>query len=288
MLDVLKGGYDLHVHCAPDVVKRRFSDLELAKRYVAAGMKGFAIKNHQLCTAGRAALVREYEPRCNAIGTITLNNAMGGFNPMAVEMGARMGAKIVWLPTVDAQNQFDFLHRNINVEAPYGAVADNKTLQRIPLTVMEKGKLKPELYDIFEVVKNHNIVLATGHISPVESLLVIKEAAKHGVEKLVLTHADFPATFTFLEIQKECARHGAFIEHNYLQIATGESNWDIALESIKEIGAEHTIIGSDGGQTSSIPPDEAIETYCTKLLESGFSEDDAHTIWVKNTKYLVE
>ena len=58
MIEILKGAYDLHVHSAPDVVKRRFSDIELAHRFVAAGMKGYAIKSHQSSTAGRAALIR--------------------------------------------------------------------------------------------------------------------------------------------------------------------------------------------------------------------------------------
>lgn len=288
MLELLKDGYDLHVHCAPDVVKRRFTDLELAKRYVAAGMKGFAIKSHQLCTAGRAALVREYEPQCNAIGTITLNNAMGGFNPMAVEMAARMGAKIVWFPTVDAKNQFDFLNCNRDVAAPYGAVADNKTLKRHPLTVMENGHLRDDVYEVIEVIKQNNMVLATGHISVEESALLIREAARKGVQKIVLTHAEFPATLASIAFQKECVKQGAFIEHNYLQIACGETEWDIALEGIRAIGAEHILICSDGGQTSSVPPDEAIVIYCKKLLEQGMSESDIMTIFVKNTSLLVE
>lgn len=128
-------------------------------------MKGFGIKSHQLPTAGRAALVREAVPACHAIGTITLNNAVGGLNPMAVEMAARMGAKIVWFPTIDSLNQETFLQRT-HAEAPYGATADNKTLQRKRLTILdEKGALKPEVFAIMDVIKAHDMVMATGHIS---------------------------------------------------------------------------------------------------------------------------
>ena len=289
MLDVLKGAYDLHVHCAPDVVKRRFTDIELAKRYVAAGFKGFAIKNHQLCTAGRAALTRETVPECNAVGTITLNDACGGLNPMAVEMAARMGAKIVWFPTVDSQNQDDFLNRNKDVAAPYGAVADNKTLKRERITIFdESGALKSVVYDILDVIKAHDLVMATGHISVQESAALVAAASKYGVRKMVVTHVDFPCTLMPLEMQKECVRLGAFLEHNYLQIAVKEANLNTALAQIKEIGPEHFIVCSDGGQTTSVPPDEAVETYCRALLDAGISEAQARTIFVENTKYLVE
>lgn len=288
MMEILKGAYDLHVHTSPDVVSRRFTDLQLAKRYVKAGMKGFAIKSHQLPTPGRAALVREVVPECNAIGTITLNNAVGGLNPMAVEMAARMGAKIVWFPTVDSLNQDQFLKRS-NGPAPYGACADNKTLKRERLTILdENGHLKDVVYQILEVIKAHDMVLATGHISPLESLTLIREASKYGVKKMSVTHVDFPCTYMDLESQKECVRYGAYLCHAYLQIAIGEAQLAPALAQIHEIGPEHFIIASDGGQTTSIPPDEAIEQYCQYLLNDGFSEKDIRQIFVQNPTYLVE
>ncbi|MGN0838615.1 MAG: DUF6282 family protein [Pyramidobacter sp.] len=287
MLDVLRGAYDLHVHSAPDVVKRRFSDIELAKRYAAAGFKGFAIKNHQLCTAGRAALVREAVPECRAVGSITLNDACGGLNPMAVEMAARMGAKIVWFPTVDSQNQQDFLNRT-HAAAPYGAVADNKTLKRERIRILEENDmLKESAHQILDVIKAHDMVLATGHISVHESQVLVREASKLGIRKIVVTHVDFPATLMPLEMQKECVSCGALLEHNYLQIATGEADLDLAVSQIKEIGPEHFIICSDGGQTTSVPPDEAVENYARALLNAGIAENEVRRIFVENTAALV-
>lgn len=46
MCELLNGAYDLHVHVAPDVVARKCTGLQLAKRLLKAGMKGCAIKNH--------------------------------------------------------------------------------------------------------------------------------------------------------------------------------------------------------------------------------------------------
>lgn len=288
MTELWSAAYDLHVHSAPDVVKRRFSDIELAKRYQAAGMKGYAIKNHQLCTAGRAALIREMFPGFSAIGTVTLNNAMGGLNPMAVEMAGRMGAKICWFPTVDSKNEYDFLNRNQDAPQPYGAVADNQTLKRERISIFDGEKIKPVVYDILEILKAHDMVLATGHLSPKESLALIKAASERKLEKMVVTHCDYPATFMPVEMQKECARYGAFIEHNYLQIATGESSWELALSEINAIGPEHTIVSSDGGQITSIPPDEAIMAWCRKLAETGYPEREIRRIVSENTAFLAE
>lgn len=94
-LNLLENAYDLHVHTAPDITGRRLDDFDMAERARSAGMKGFAIKCHQFQSGGRAALVRRQYPEINAVGGITLNNSVGGLNPMAVEMAARMGSKIV-------------------------------------------------------------------------------------------------------------------------------------------------------------------------------------------------
>jgi hypothetical protein len=103
--NLLKGAYDLHVHSAPDVLPRMMDDIEMAQRIIASGMAGYAIKSHYFCTSERAELIRKMFPKCNAIGTITLNSSVGGINPSAVEMAGRSGAKIVWFPTCDSQHE---------------------------------------------------------------------------------------------------------------------------------------------------------------------------------------
>jgi len=80
---------------------------------------------------------------------------------------------------------------------------------------------------------------------------------------------------------------GALLEHNYLQIATGEADLDLAVSQIKEIGPEHFIICSDGGQTTSVPPDEAVENYARALLNAGIAENEVRRIFVENTAALV-
>src|SRR5580698_7672301 len=101
----IAGGYDLQVHVAPDVIARRIDDLDLAKEFLAAGLKGFVLKSHYFPTAERAQVVTKAVPGIQAYGAIALNHSIGGLNPVAIELAGRSGCKIVWMPTVDAANE---------------------------------------------------------------------------------------------------------------------------------------------------------------------------------------
>src|SRR6266404_8032133 len=103
--EAIRGGYDLQVHVAPDVIERRTDDVDLAKDFLSHGLKGFVLKSHYIPTAERAKVVRRAVPGIEAYGAITLNHSVGGLNPVALEIAGRSGAKIVWMPTVDAANE---------------------------------------------------------------------------------------------------------------------------------------------------------------------------------------
>ena len=103
--ELVRGAYDLHVHVEPDLAKRRIDDLGLARRFAELGLAGFVLKSHYVPTAERAAVVRAAVPGIDALGAITLNAGVGGLNAQAVEIAAREGARIVWLPTVDSENE---------------------------------------------------------------------------------------------------------------------------------------------------------------------------------------
>ncbi len=103
--ELVAGAYDIHIHVAPDVMRRRIDDLALAPQFAAVGLAGFVLKSHYAPTAERAAVVRAAVPGFGAVGAITLNGSVGGMNPIAVEVAGRGGAQVVWLPTVDSANQ---------------------------------------------------------------------------------------------------------------------------------------------------------------------------------------
>src|SRR5437764_13765330 len=101
----LEGAHDLQIHVGPDVIARRIDDIDCAKEFLARGMKGFVLKSHYIQTGERAQVVTKAVPGSRVYGAITLNHSVGGLNPVAVELAGRTGCKIVWMPTVDAQNE---------------------------------------------------------------------------------------------------------------------------------------------------------------------------------------
>ena len=103
--ELLRGAFDTHMHISPDVVERITDDISLARKFQELGMAGFVLKSHYGSTAERAAVVRAAVPGVQVLGAIALNRAVGGINPLAVEIAAREGARTVWLPTVDSVNE---------------------------------------------------------------------------------------------------------------------------------------------------------------------------------------
>ena len=107
---LLEGAFDTHIHSAPDVLPRKFNDLELAQRFKARRMAGFVLKSHYICTADRATLVNQIVPEIQAFGAIALNNSVGGLNPLALDIAGRLGTRVV-LPAVGRQRQRAREHR---------------------------------------------------------------------------------------------------------------------------------------------------------------------------------
>jgi histidinol phosphatase-like PHP family hydrolase len=289
---LLENAYDLHVHSGPDVMPRKMDDVDMAQRIIASGMKGYAIKSHYFCTSQRAEIIRKVYPGCNALGTISLNSAVGGINPSAVEMAGRSGAKLVWFPTVDSEHEQAFLvHSPPNKLAYWAKIQQQMKAEgvRLPtICILKDGKLKADVFDVLDIIARFNMILATSHVSKEEAFALVKAAKDRKVERIIVTHADFPSTFYTIEEQKQMLTFGAFIEHTYTTPATGKVAWEVAIEQIRAIGAERIVLATDLGQSHDVFPDEGLAIYGEKLLKSGFSEKDVRIMIVKNPTCLIE
>src|SRR5438874_10094579 len=167
---LLAGAFDMHVHSGPDVLPRKFDDVKLAERTRDSGMGGFVLKSHYVCTADRANLIRELFPDVKAYGGLALNNAVGGLNAIAVDIAGRLGAKVVWLPTVDSANELENVAgQKDESKLPYwmGIAREMRAMgiagEWIKVTD-EAGKVRKELHDCLEIIGKHDMILATGHI----------------------------------------------------------------------------------------------------------------------------
>ena len=290
--ELVRGGADVHVHIAPDVVERRIDDVGLARRFEELGLSGFVLKSHYTSTAERAAVVRGVVPGIAALGAIVLNRAIGGMNPLAVEIAAREGARVVWMPTTDSHAEREHLaHQppgaNLPVWAKVEAEFSERGIQSTPVATLDAdGQPLPETQLVLEVIAEHGLVLATGHLGREEAFPIVKAARQAGVEHVVVTHPDFPAQDFSVDEQLELAGMGAWIERCLTTPHTGKCSWEQWVEGTRAVGPERTLLSSDLGQVKNPPVEDGLALMADRLLDAGFGEDEVRTMAVTNTRRI--
>ncbi|MBV8710293.1 MAG: hypothetical protein JOY56_00845 [Solirubrobacterales bacterium] len=289
--ELLRGAYDTHMHISPDVVERKIDDITLARKFAELGMDGFVLKSHYGSTAERAAVVRAAVPEINVLGAISLNRAVGGINPLAVEIAAREGARTVWLPTVDSVNES---HER---EAPPGAKVPvwvklqlelrEQGIELEPVPVVDAGgNVLPELHEVLGMIARHSMLLATGHLSRDEIFAVVDAALDAGVTDIVITHPEFPSQDLAVEDQKALAEKGALLERCFTTPHTGKVTWERWIENIRAAGPENSVLSTDLGQVFNPPVEDGMALMVDRLLQAGFEEEEVYVMAVVNTRIV--
>ena len=292
--ELVRGGFDPHVHVAPDFAPRRITDLELAERCRQLGLAGFGLKSHYTATTERAAVVSAASPGVRALGTITLNHAVGGLNATAVEVAARQGARIVWLPTVSAPGEFaEVEHADPDGKVPVWVrfeldLRGAGVRPRAVPVLDDRGEPLPELLEVLAVVARHGLVLATGHLSRDEIFAVVDAAVDAGVKTIVVTHPEFPSQRISPAEQQTLAGRGALMERAFTTPHTGKCTWDEIFAATRAVGARHTVWGSDLGQVFNPPVEDGLAIMADRFLEAGFNEEEIRTMAVENTRRLAD
>ena len=290
--EVVRGGFDPHVHVAPDFAPRRITDLELAVRCREVGLAGFGLKSHYTATAERAAVVSAASDGITALGTITLNHSVGGLNATAVEVAARQGARIVWLPTVSAPGEYAEVEETdpdgkvpvwVRFELELRAAGVKPGV--VPVLDAD-GRPLPALLEVLEVVAHHDIVLATGHLSRNEIFAVVDAAVDAGVGTIVVTHPEFPSQSISPEDQRELATKGALMERAFTTAHTGKCTWEQVFAATRAVGPASTVWGSDLGQVFNPPVEDGLALMADLFFEAGFSDEEVRIMAVHNTRRL--
>lgn len=274
---LLHGGYELHAHSFPSHIKRSVDDFELIEQAARFKMAGVMIKNHYESTAARAALVNKRSGlQTRAYGGLALNWPAGGLNPYAVESALKLGASFIWMPTRDAANCLR-----------YGDMPGD-FFTRPGITVLDdSGKLVPAFYEVLEVVRKYDAVLATGHLSVQESVAVCRASRASGV-RTVLTHPEWKRTLVPQEIQTELADMGVLIERNWANVEDGDCTSAQMIEHIRAVGPERTFLATDRGQARKEPPVEGMLRFIELLLVNDFTEKEIKTMVCHVPKILLE
>lgn len=266
---LLRGALDTHIHFAPDMMPRRFNALETALIAREAGLRGIILKNHNYPTDALSKLVSELVPDLAIFGGVCLDHEVGGLNLHAVEASAKLGGKIVWMPVFCSANSKALVERKLGLHIAGEGIS-----------ILDKnGKLVPEVTEILKIIKYHDMVLATGHISAREILTLVDKARQVGVKKIVVTHAmsDFLSESILKPEERQMlAKEGVLIEHTAWQISPtgGKTDPEVVAASIKREGPENCIMSTDFGGLWHPNVPEGLRMFISAMLRAGLSEED--------------
>lgn len=270
------GAIDLHAHHDPDSYPRDLDAFEVVTLARDRGLRGVVLKNHWTETAGLAYLARKYAtPGFEVFGAVTLDTAVGGVNPQAVRymvdvVGNR--GRIVWMPTHDSEHEVRY-----NKES------------RPFVSVSKGGALLPAVREVIAIVAQHDLALATGHVTPEEALQVLREAKAAGVKRLIVTHPLLDPQFTFMSIEqlKAASALGAYIEITGGAVANEGASKKRALDAIRAIGASHFFVGSDAGLAGRANHTDTLARAAQSLRAAGLSEADLTAMFKTHPAFLV-
>ncbi len=276
----LTGVVDVHVHSAPDSGLRSIDALEIARIARDRGVRALLLKNHFVTTSGLAYAVERAVPGIEIVGGITLNSSFG-INPIAVDHMARTTGghgRVVWMPTFDSEHYHRVFAPNPN-----------------HVSVSKDGALLSSVLEVLDKIAEHDLVLATGHSSPSESLLLIKAARERGVNRIIVTHPLPPPVGMSVELQKQAATMGAMLEYPVGTALESNPSWDLPedekleayVEAIRAVGPEHVVISSDLGQSMNPIHTDGMAIFLGRLVAAGFTKDEVDRMAKQNPATLL-
>jgi hypothetical protein len=259
---LLNGVIDIHAHCDPDSVARSIDAIDLARLAKARGMRGLVLKNHYEPTASLAYVVRKEVPGIEIFGGIDLNRSVGGVNPAAIERMVLVKGgwgRVIWMPTFDAENQVRY------------------SKERRPfVSVSNAGQLLPEVKEVIALAAKHQLTLETGHSSPEECLMIVREGKRQGVRHMVVTHAMLAPVGMSAAQMREAAQLGAYVEFVYNALIGPNKMFEMRdyAKAIREVGPKSCILSSDLGQAANPLHPDGLAAFFAGLAKEGISQAD--------------
>ena len=276
--NLFKGSFDMHIHPGPDpVAERPWDSGTIAKKAAEAGMGGIVLKSFFYPTGSDAFLIRKHlTPDLNVFGSVVIAyNTTAGLSRAAdvIEKQAKMGAKVVWFPAMDAAYCQSYLGRE-------GGICILK----------EDGTLKDEVFPILQVIKDYRLVVCSGHMSYEETAALFDAARGMGITKMVATHPLAELSRFTMEQIKDLVAKGAYIEHVYgtLMPRLGSMDPSDYVDCVKEVGAEHCIMGTDLAQVWDFVPCDGMRHYIAMMIQFGCTPEEVEYMVKTNPAKLLD
>jgi predicted metal-dependent TIM-barrel fold hydrolase len=280
-LDLLmNGAIDTHIHPAPDAnATRPFDDIQLAIQACEAGMGAVVFKCHSFPTVRSAIIAQRVvdewakengKKSTKVVGGVVLNYNVGGLNPEAVEAVARFESRFIWTPNLDSSH-----HRKVAGGSGGIEVLDSR------------GKVVPELINIFKLIAKHDLVLSITHHNTKERFLMIDAALDVGVKRIEICHPNAPTTKMSIDQMKIAAEKGAYLGIYCVNFAPPLFSINETMEIIKEVGTDRIVLGTDLGNWRLPPPVVNYRILLGLLLEKGVAEGDIEKMAKLNAQTLI-
>ena len=239
-------------------------------------MRGVVLKNHWSETASIAYLVRKHGVQgIEVFGAVSLDTPVGGMNAQAVRYMVDVTGgwgRIVWLPTHDSEHEVTY----------------NKE-ERPLVRVARDGALLPETLEVIALVAEHGLTLATGHVTPEETLMILQEARKRGVTRLIVTHPLLDPQFTFMSMHqlRAAVDLGAIIEITAGSLWREGPGRERVLEAIRAIGPASFFVASDSGLTGTPNHTDSLVLAARVLRQNGVDERALNVMFKENPARLL-
>ena len=274
--DLIEGAVDLHVHPFPSPFPRRMGIVEATEDAVRAKYRAIVVKSHHHSMVPDVLALHEKglgDYPVEVFGGVALNPQVGGLNPYAVDLALNLGGRIVWFPTISS-------HAHLHHEEEGGSFP-NATIRlrhAYPISILDDaGRIKPEVVDILEQIKEHDAILTGGHLPAAEIDRLITEARRIGVQRILVNHPNFIVGAT-PEVAGEWARKGVYIEHSvgmyddFWGLRPSHMDFSTLEQYIAAAGVDHTILVSDTGQQNNVRPVDVIKIAIKQLRDRDYDE----------------
>ena len=250
--EIMKGSVDLHVKGSPGISEERMDILEIARSAYESEIESFVYRSDSHPTAATSSIMQQMYPELNIIGSIVLNETVGGINPSAVEASIQHDAKVVWIPPSAAK----------------------------------EGILSENLLKTLEVIASHEMTLISELTSSSETMTLFSEAKKRGVSRMVAGNVVGSLS---VQDQIEISSHDAYVEYPFLSCmpTVGKISAMEMIRAIEAVGVEKCIVTTGFGQWFNPLPAEGLRMAIATLLHFGLNANQVSTLVKENPKSML-
>jgi hypothetical protein len=292
---------DMHVHIGPEFLRRKYSAASLAEEARREGF-GVVMKNHFQPTTGQVSQIRRPDDEVALVGSVALNFNCGGLDDHGVRAGLSGWKRdvtaadpdqdrfVVWMPTMCCEAHLRCYDRR-DISIAWGVKAEYTRFYAegtgYTLDRHDAGKMAA-LDRALELIKKHDLILATGHLDRQETLMLVERAYAMGIRRIIMTHPLFQATELDPEtMARMWTRYGAYSELCFSNLAMDHLTYEQYLAVIEAVGPQGVLLSSDVGQTFSPPVGEALREFFDEFRTRGVKDDAIVQMSVLNPNRLL-